>query len=159
MLFSLDIVAFLQLSSIIFFEHSGLQQGTIRIGQLKQASKLKNYAFEFCTSHFAIKQKILSGSVPKYRRHPRTLKSGRAQPALAMLRRNARLRKEYLYKKATEFLSIRLEFFSNSMAQALEDREATTFDKKRKLQEVPWPFRCLQPSDLHHHGVGSLGAG
>eukprot|EP00913_Durusdinium_trenchii_P021612 g20309.t1 len=35
-----------------------------------------------------------------------------------MLRRNARLRKEYLYKKA------------------LEDREATTFDKKRKLQEA-----------------------
>eukprot|EP00440_Ansanella_granifera_P041992 gb/GFBE01045522.1/.p1 GENE.gb/GFBE01045522.1/~~gb/GFBE01045522.1/.p1 ORF type:complete len:310 (+),score=80.62 gb/GFBE01045522.1/:1-930(+) len=35
-----------------------------------------------------------------------------------MLRRNARLRKEYLYKKA------------------LEDREAVTFDKKRKLQEA-----------------------
>ncbi|CAJ1347995.1 unnamed protein product [Effrenium voratum] len=35
-----------------------------------------------------------------------------------MLRRNARLRKEYLYKKA------------------LEDREATTFEKKRKLQEA-----------------------
>jgi len=142
MLFSIDIVALLQLSSIIFFEHSGLQQGTIRIGQLKQASKLKNYAIEFRTSHFAIKQKILSGSVPKYRRRPRTLKSGRAQPALAMLRRNARLRKEYLYKKATEFLSIRSEyseFFSNSTAQALEDREATTFDKKRKLQEVPLP--------------------
>eukprot|EP00971_Amphidinium_carterae_P228188 4526311-Amphidinium_carterae.1 len=33
-----------------------------------------------------------------------------------MLRRNARLRKEYLYKKA------------------LEDREAATFEKKRKLQ-------------------------
>ncbi|CAE7613672.1 imp4 [Symbiodinium natans] len=37
-----------------------------------------------------------------------------------MLRRNARLRKEYLYKKAP----------------ALEDKEATTFDKKRKLQEA-----------------------
>jgi len=35
-----------------------------------------------------------------------------------MLRRNARLRKEYLYKKA------------------LEDREASTFDKKRKLQQA-----------------------
>jgi len=35
-----------------------------------------------------------------------------------MLRRNARLRKEYLYKKA------------------LEDREAVTFDKKRKLQDA-----------------------
>ena len=35
-----------------------------------------------------------------------------------MLRRNARLRKEYLYKKA------------------LEDKEAVTFDKKRKLQEA-----------------------
>lgn len=35
-----------------------------------------------------------------------------------MLRRNARLRKEYLYKKA------------------LEDREAATFEKKRKLQEA-----------------------
>lgn len=35
-----------------------------------------------------------------------------------MLRRNARLRKEYLYKKA------------------LEDREATTFEKKRKLEDA-----------------------
>jgi len=35
-----------------------------------------------------------------------------------MLRRNARLRKEYLYKKA------------------LEDREAVTFDKKRKLEDA-----------------------
>jgi U3 small nucleolar ribonucleoprotein protein IMP4 len=35
-----------------------------------------------------------------------------------MLRRNARLRKEYLYKKA------------------LEDREAVTFEKKRKLQQA-----------------------
>lgn len=35
-----------------------------------------------------------------------------------MLRRNARLRKEYLYKKA------------------LEDREAATFEKKRKLQQA-----------------------
>mmetsp|Transcript_87477 Transcript_87477/g.155148 ORF Transcript_87477/g.155148 Transcript_87477/m.155148 type:complete len:311 (+) Transcript_87477:66-998(+) len=35
-----------------------------------------------------------------------------------MLRRNARLRKEYLYKKS------------------LEDREAATFDKKRKLQQA-----------------------
>ncbi|CAE8638342.1 unnamed protein product [Polarella glacialis] len=35
-----------------------------------------------------------------------------------MLRRNARLRKEYLYKKA------------------LEDKEATTFEKKRKLQSA-----------------------
>eukprot|EP00930_Biecheleria_cincta_P027146 TRINITY_DN19070_c0_g1_i2.p1 TRINITY_DN19070_c0_g1~~TRINITY_DN19070_c0_g1_i2.p1 ORF type:complete len:328 (+),score=64.83 TRINITY_DN19070_c0_g1_i2:87-1070(+) len=36
----------------------------------------------------------------------------------SMLRRNARLRKEYLYKKA------------------LEDREATTFEKKRKLEKA-----------------------
>lgn len=35
-----------------------------------------------------------------------------------MLRRNARMRKEYLYKKA------------------LEDREAATFDKKRKLEDA-----------------------
>merc|ERR1711959_318617 len=41
-----------------------------------------------------------------------------ARCLVAMLRRNARLRKEYLYKKA------------------LEDREAATFDKKRKLQQA-----------------------
>lgn len=46
-----------------------------------------------------------------------------------MLRRNARLRKEYLYKKA------------------LEDREATTFDKKRKLQEALDNNKAI-PSEL-----------
>jgi len=39
-------------------------------------------------------------------------------PHFFMLRRNARLRKEYLFKKA------------------IEDKEASTFDKKRKLQEA-----------------------
>lgn len=46
-----------------------------------------------------------------------------------MLRRNARLRKEYLYKKA------------------LEDREAVTFEKKRKLQDALGQNKAI-PTEL-----------
>lgn len=50
-----------------------------------------------------------------------------------MLRRNTRLRKEYLYKKA------------------LEDREAATFEKKRKLEEALEEGKAI-PTELTKRG-------